>query len=151
MNYCQLCFQQAPTKYVEIHQNVGLLVVRFHRSLKGNFCRDCIGSAFWTYSGITLLLGWWGVISFIVTPFILVNNIVQYLSGLTIGRPNSKTVNRPEATRGQSPVASDPTLPRDSYRLSSSEASDFFSDYPSTVEEAESWTRDSQQSRRSRI
>jgi hypothetical protein len=30
-------------------------------------------------TGTTSLLGWWGIISFIVTPFFLLNNIGRYL------------------------------------------------------------------------
>jgi hypothetical protein len=27
----------------------------------------------------TLVLGWWGVISFIITPFLILNNLIRYL------------------------------------------------------------------------
>jgi hypothetical protein len=30
-------------------------------------------------TAVTFFVGWWGIISFIVTPFILLNNIVRYL------------------------------------------------------------------------
>ena len=77
--YCQACGRQAPSKYVEFYQNIGALVMRFHKSLKGNLCRQCIDKYFWEYTLYTLFLGWWGMISLIVTPFLLVNNIVRYL------------------------------------------------------------------------
>jgi hypothetical protein len=89
MDHCQLCGRIAPTKYVDFHQNVGALVLRFHKSIKGYLCRDCISSTFWPFTVTTLLLGWWGVISFVLTPIILLNNIVRYLSTLSLQPPRS--------------------------------------------------------------
>lgn len=71
-----------PTKYVEFYQNIGILVMRFWRSIAGNLCKECIHKHFWSMTGVTLLFGWWGVISFIITPFILLNNIVRYTGAL---------------------------------------------------------------------
>ena len=72
---CQACGIEAPTKYIELHQNIGALVLRFHRSIKGNLCKTCIDSHFREYTLITLFLGWWGIISLFMTPVILVSNI----------------------------------------------------------------------------
>ena len=76
---CQDCGVEASTKYVSFHQNIGALVVRFHKSVEGNLCKSCIHKYFWGTTGTTLLLGWWGTISFIVTPFVLLNNVGRYL------------------------------------------------------------------------
>ena len=43
---CQACGVEAPTKYVEFHQNVGALVMRFHKSYKGHMCKSCIHKYF---------------------------------------------------------------------------------------------------------
>jgi len=85
--YCEACGVQAPIKYVEFYQNTGALVMRFHKSIKGRLCKNCIDEYFWQFTGTTLLLGWWGVISFIVTPFILLNNFFRYLSTLGMEKP----------------------------------------------------------------
>lgn len=79
---CQACGVEAETKYVSFHQNIGALVMRFPSSISGNLCKGCAGKYFWRMTGTTLLLGWWGVISFIVTPFFLINNIVRYVGCL---------------------------------------------------------------------
>lgn len=76
---CQGCGVEAATKYVSFHQNIGALVVRFPSSIAGHLCKSCINKHFWKMTGTTLFLGWWGMISFIVTPFFLLNNMGRYL------------------------------------------------------------------------
>jgi hypothetical protein len=61
-----------------LHRNIGLLVFRLHESTQGNLCRRCIGETFWRYTLLNLTLGWWGVISFIVTPIFLITNLLEY-------------------------------------------------------------------------
>src|SRR5450759_3335079 len=77
---CQACGCYGDTRYVELFQNVGGLVMRFSKSIKGNLCRACISKYFWELTLVTLFAGWWGVISFIVTPFFLINNVYRFLS-----------------------------------------------------------------------
>ncbi len=76
---CGVCGKVADLKYVEFHENRGALVMRYHREIKGNLCIDCINKYFWKFTLITLFIGWFGVISFIVTPFIIINNVFRYL------------------------------------------------------------------------
>jgi hypothetical protein len=77
--FCQTCGAAGPTARVEYHQNIGALVMRFHRSLKAEVCPKCASKHFWEMTLITLFAGWWGVISFFMTPFILLMNVIQYL------------------------------------------------------------------------
>ncbi len=79
---CQCCGVEAPSKYVEFHQNIGALVMRFSKSTKGNLCRRCIRKTFWEYTLITMAVGWLGVISFILAPIFIINNVVRYLASL---------------------------------------------------------------------
>ncbi len=92
---CQLCGEPAPTKYVEFYENVGLLVMRFRRSIKGNLCKHCIDRCFWDFTGKTFLLGWWGSISFILTPFILLNNLLRFITTLGMPRPRVQVARGP--------------------------------------------------------
>jgi hypothetical protein len=48
--------------------------------VKGNVCPACAKKHFQELTLTRLFGGWWGVISFLMTPFILVNNVVQYVS-----------------------------------------------------------------------
>ena len=73
--YCQACRREAPTRYVEFYQNIGVLVIRFQRSIRGNLCKSCINKHFWELTGLTLVTGWWGLVSFFVNWFFLINNI----------------------------------------------------------------------------
>jgi len=75
---CQACGIEAATKYVSFHENIGVLFMRFSRSMQGNLCKNCIHKHFWKMTGTTAVVGWWGMISFIVTPFFLLNNIGRY-------------------------------------------------------------------------
>jgi hypothetical protein len=65
---CWSCGLQAPTKWVIFYQNIGLLVTRQPAQVSGHMCRRCIRAYFKSYTLTTLFLGWWGVISFWVTP-----------------------------------------------------------------------------------
>ncbi len=76
---CQLCGVEAPTKHVAFYQNIGALVLRFYKSVDGNLCKSCIHKTFWKFTLVNLFLGWWGVISFILTPFLILNNLIRYL------------------------------------------------------------------------
>jgi hypothetical protein len=77
--YCQGCGVDAETKDVTFYQNIGALVMRFPSSISGRLCKSCVHKHFWNMTLITLILGWWGIISFCLTPFFLLNNIVRYL------------------------------------------------------------------------
>jgi hypothetical protein len=90
--YCQNCGVEAPTQYVALHQNIGLLVMRFYNGVEGNLCKPCIDSHFWTYTAITGTLGWWGIISLLITPFFLVNNVYYYLNSLGLESPRPGAV-----------------------------------------------------------
>lgn len=76
---CQCCGVEAEAKHVAFYQNIGALVMRFPSSIEGRLCKSCIHKHFWRMTTTTLVLGWWGVISFIVTPFFLLNNIGRYI------------------------------------------------------------------------
>ena len=77
---CQLCGEDRPLKHVTLMQNIGLLVVRFPKTVSGLLCKQCISSTFWSYTLITLFLGWWGVISFFYTLVAIPRNVVNYIS-----------------------------------------------------------------------
>lgn len=81
---CQICRVDAPTKRVVFYQNVGALILRFSKTLDARVCKKCLHNRFWSMTTVTLFWGWWGVISLIVTPFFLVNNIVRYIGLLNM-------------------------------------------------------------------
>jgi hypothetical protein len=80
--WCQACLRQAPVKQVTFMQNIGLLVVRFPKTVSGQLCRRCIGSFFWRMTLISFFFGWWGIISFFYTLVGIPVNIVNYVGAL---------------------------------------------------------------------
>jgi hypothetical protein len=75
---CTSCGREDPVRDVEFGMEIGLLLVRLNRQKKGRMCPACIRSTFWTYTLTTLVFGWWGIISFFVTPVVIVMNIISY-------------------------------------------------------------------------
>ncbi len=83
---CQQCGADAPTREVSLHQNIGLLIFRLSESTEGHLCRRCISETVRRYTFVNLTLGWWGLISFFVTPFFLLFNLIQYLAARRLPR-----------------------------------------------------------------
>jgi hypothetical protein len=79
---CQICGANKTTVLAEFSGNIGALIVRFERSIRANMCRACVHKQFWKYTAMNLLLGWWGIISFFLTPMHLFVNTVVYLKCL---------------------------------------------------------------------
>lgn len=76
---CESCGLEAPTANVQLYQNIGMLVMRRYRSVKGNMCKPCIDNYFWQYTLATSVLGWWGLISLFLTPLFIANNLFQFI------------------------------------------------------------------------
>jgi hypothetical protein len=72
---CEACGAKAPTHPVTFRQNIGLVILRFPRTVRGRFCEPCVNRYFSETTWITALAGWWGVISFFATPIILISNL----------------------------------------------------------------------------
>src|SRR5579871_2980684 len=95
--YCQGCGVEAPTRRVAFYQNIGDLVVRYSRSIKGNLWKSCIHKHFWKMTSVNMTLGWWGTISLIMTPCFLINNLGHYMFALFM--PSSRGAQRPQLTQ----------------------------------------------------
>ncbi len=100
---CKTCGAQAPTKYVEFYQNIGLVVTRQWAKVDGNLCRRCIGGYFRSFTLTTLFRGWWGVISLFITPLILLNNVTRYLLSLRLPEPSLTAMDTPLSSTGLTP------------------------------------------------
>jgi hypothetical protein len=81
---CQSCGIEAPTRKVFFVQHIGAIVMFFHKRIGGLFCRNCVNKYFSEYFFITLLAGWWGVISVFATPIVLLIDIVNYFRAWTL-------------------------------------------------------------------
>jgi hypothetical protein len=56
-----------------------MLFVRQEYSTEGQLCRSCLKRAFWHHTLRNVTLGWWGMISFFMTWYFLVSNLINYL------------------------------------------------------------------------
>lgn len=72
---------------VTFNENIGMLVMRRSRTIKGHFCKNCIDYYFWLFTGRTMLFGWWGAISFLVNIYYVLHNTFQYLLSRNLERP----------------------------------------------------------------
>jgi hypothetical protein len=91
---CEVCKVRGPTQHVEFHQNIGLLVARLTKSVRGELCAACIDHYFWEFTLVTVLLGFWGVVSLFVAPLLIVSNIACYVG--------TRSGERGRALRGRS-------------------------------------------------
>lgn len=79
---CLLCRRTGPVRQVAFRQNIGVILLRFTKKVEGRLCRRCIESTFSDMTLTTFFGGWWGIISFLVTPFILLSNTLEYSNAI---------------------------------------------------------------------
>jgi hypothetical protein len=96
---CHSCGIEAPTMKASFYQNIGALVVRWHKSVNGRLCKNCINKSFRDFTLTTLFLGWWGVLSFILTPIFLINNIFYFIKTRKLA-PVPLAARKPTLTEG---------------------------------------------------
>jgi len=75
---CRTCGQYADTRLVSINQNIGAITMRSVKSIDGELCKKCIRKYSLKYTMVSVVFGWWGLISFFVTPVYIVTNIYHY-------------------------------------------------------------------------
>ena len=76
---CKVCMQPRPTISGAMNRHIGAIVLMFHSHITGHLCKDCIGQVFCRFTPLTLGAGWWGILSFFITPLVIVNNIAFYV------------------------------------------------------------------------
>jgi hypothetical protein len=84
---CQLCGRAAATKQVTLMRNIGCVVLRFPRTIRGALCRHCIDKYFWEYTTVSFFLGWWGIISFFTTLVAIPANVVAFFGSRNLPFP----------------------------------------------------------------
>jgi hypothetical protein len=76
---CAKCGARTQLRAVSFSQNIGMIAIRHTSTVAGSFCGPCILSAYWSCSLTTAIVGWFGFISFIMTPFILLLNAIELM------------------------------------------------------------------------
>ena len=95
---CEACGTVGPVLRVTYRQNTGMLILRQSRTVEGELCKRCSGSVFTRMTLHTFFLGWWGMISFVLTPIFLINNL--WYGFQTLRMPTAAKVRR-SALEGQ--------------------------------------------------
>ena len=72
---CEKCGGHSEVQFVTFQQNIGLFVIRFPSQFQGNLCQKCIHLTFWKMTTISLVAGWWGIISAFTNFNFILNNI----------------------------------------------------------------------------
>ena len=85
--HCDRCKRTVQVDYVTFEQNIGLIVFRMPKRFRGYLCRECSAHVFWRFTAVTLVMGWWGVISFFVTFAILYRNVATYARTRALAPP----------------------------------------------------------------
>lgn len=103
---CDSCYRSGPSAHVQLRHNVGMLFIRREYATEGELCRPCLHRAFWHHTLRNLTLGWWGVISFFMTWYFLVGNLLDYVQArMELGKhearhaPSEKVASGEEALR----------------------------------------------------
>src|SRR4029450_947471 len=92
---CDSCHLPEPSTYVELHHNVGMLLMRREFTTEGQLCQRCLNSAFWHHTLRNLTLGGGGAISFFMAWYFLASSLVAYVRARSeLGRMRPR-----EATR----------------------------------------------------
>lgn len=99
---CDVCNSGEPSVHVHLRHNVGMLFMRREYETQGRLCASCLKDVFRRHQLNNLVLGWWGMISFVLTWVYLIDNTRNYLTArkelaqLTERREKSRFV--PEGT-----------------------------------------------------
>lgn len=72
---CRFC-GSVPAAQVTFHGHQGMILVMRFLSLRGPFCRDCGVATFRRMTERTLVQGWWGFLSSVITPVVVLMNLV---------------------------------------------------------------------------
>ena len=99
---CDTCSRSVPTAPAAFRYNVGMLLMRREYATSGDFCRACLGRAFWHHTLRNVTLGWWGALSFVMTWVFLVSNVSAYVEARrALGRGRAPVVSLPEVASGE--------------------------------------------------
>jgi hypothetical protein len=85
-NGCQAC-GATPAIAVSLHEHHGMFLLQRFKTYNGQWCRDCGIAMFRHAQRQTLLLGWWGLISFFVNFVNVFQNVAVYSKLRNLGAP----------------------------------------------------------------
>lgn len=93
---CRYCGSR-PAVDVTFKRHTGMVVMRETVTYPGPFCRDCGLNVFRAATAHTLAIGWAGLLSLFIFPFVVIGNLLsrRKLTGLTAPTPPIDAAVRP--------------------------------------------------------
>ncbi len=92
---CHGCGREARTAPLWQRRQIGLVLFRLYLEERRVLCGPCMGRYYRGMTGVTLVAGWWGIISLFVTPFVLISNTLAYLGrDKTAGQPSGPWIDQ---------------------------------------------------------
>lgn len=83
---CQVC-EATPAIPVRLLSHQGMIVLYRQITYRGIFCRDCGLSLFRRVMNRTLLVGWWGIISFFLNSYAILVDLVAWTKLRALAEP----------------------------------------------------------------
>jgi hypothetical protein len=84
---CRLC-GSTPAVNVRIREHNGRIIFMVSKTRRGPFCRSCGLALFRQMQNSTLYQGWFGMVSFFITPIILFLNVLAWLRLQALPHPS---------------------------------------------------------------
>lgn len=84
---CERCGRIAPTAAVTFRSLLGLVIGWHTHDYSAELCRDCAGQVFRQFTLRTAVGGWWGLVSFFLTPVVLARNVRELVAIRGLARP----------------------------------------------------------------
>ena len=78
-----------PTREVTLRRHVGMLILQKFYKVRAHLCRDHGRQEARSWLGKTLILGWWGVISFFVNFVAVGTDVVAYVRASRLPEPRT--------------------------------------------------------------
>ncbi len=90
---CYFCGSM-PTAHVTMRGHIGMIFLMRRLKHEGAFCRDCGMAVFRRMTARTLVTGWWGYASFVMTPYVIISNLVNRRKVTRLAAPQSPAPGR---------------------------------------------------------
>jgi hypothetical protein len=81
---CAVCGVRGAVMHASYYQNTGMLIMRQSRHFAATVCRGCSANVCGKMTLHCMVLGWWGMISMVLNPLFIANNLVVLLVSLTL-------------------------------------------------------------------
>ncbi len=79
---CGECFREGKTVVATFRHNIGLVIVHLSNERYDRYCFGCLNKVFFFKTLLTICVGWIGLVSLLVAPIFVIQNIFNYLKAV---------------------------------------------------------------------